>query len=119
MHLHLDDAIALTSLTATTLYVEREATGLVAASACLGDAGEQVANGREQAGIGGRVGARCAADGALVDVDDLVEVLHAVNGPGRRGMQMRAVELASSVLVERFVDECGLARARHTGDADH
>jgi hypothetical protein len=47
--------------------------GAVAALARRRHLGKQLADGREQAGVGGRVAARRAADRALVDVDDLVE----------------------------------------------
>src|SRR6185503_19135453 len=68
--------------------------------------------------VGRGVAARRAANGALVDVDDLVDVLEAgdllmgayralavVEGPGGRG-------------VEDLVHERALARAAHPGDAD-
>jgi hypothetical protein len=73
VHLDLDDAVALAGLAAAALDVEREAAGLVAARLGFGQAGEPVADRREGAGIGRRVGARRAADRRLVDVDDLVE----------------------------------------------
>ena len=75
VHLDLDDAVALAGLAAPALDVEREAARLVAARLGLRQAGEPLADRREGAGVGGGVGARRAADGRLVDVDDLVEVL--------------------------------------------
>src|SRR5690606_23102448 len=73
MHLDLDHAVALAGFAPAALDVEAEAAGVVAARARLGYAGEQFAYGREQARVGGRVAAGGAADGALVDTDDLVE----------------------------------------------
>src|SRR4051812_16444751 len=75
VHLDLDQAVALARLAPATLDVEREAAGLVAARLAFGQAGEPVADLGEGAGVGGRVGARGAADRRLVDVDDLVELL--------------------------------------------
>ena len=90
VHLDLDDAVALAGLAAAALDVEREAAGLVAARLGLGQAGEPFADRREGAGIGRRVGARRAADRRLVDVDDLVEVLEALDAVVRgRGLAAR------------------------------
>ena len=85
VHLDLDDAVALAGLAAAALDVEREAAGLVAARLGLGQAGEPFADRREGAGVGRRVGARRAADRRLVDVDDLVEVLEALDAVVRGG----------------------------------
>jgi hypothetical protein len=74
VHLDLDEAVALARLAPPALDVEAEAPGLVAARGAFGQAGEPVADVGEGAGIGGGVGARGAADGGLVDVDDLVEI---------------------------------------------
>ena len=75
MHLDLQHAVALARLAAAALDVEGETARLVAARAAFRQFGEPVADRREQIGVGGRVGARRAADRRLVDVDDLVEQL--------------------------------------------
>ena len=84
VHLDLDHAVALAGLAAAALDVEGEASRAVAALARLRHAGEQLADRREQPGVGGRVGARRAADRALVDVDHLVEELEALDLVVRR-----------------------------------
>ena len=126
MHLHLQHAVALAGLAATATgrgcHVEAEAARAIPALACGGHLGEQFADGREQARVGGRVAARRAADGALVHVDDLVEGLQALDAVVRRGLHVAAVELAGHGGVERVVDQCALARARHarhTGEQAH
>src|SRR2546423_15591871 len=78
LHLDLEDPVALAVLAATALDVERKTAGLVAADARLRDAREQLADGREQADVRGRIRARRPADWALVDLDDLVDVLRAL-----------------------------------------
>jgi hypothetical protein len=91
-------AVALAGLAAAaadaaaTLKLKRP--GAVAAFARGRHLGEQLADRREQAGVGGRVAARRAADGALVDVDDLVEVVQALQCVVRRGLGVAAVQLA-------------------------
>jgi hypothetical protein len=79
MHLDLDDAVALARLAAAALDVEGEAARLVATRLGFRQAREPVADRREGAGIGCRVRARGAANGRLVDVDDLVEEFEALD----------------------------------------
>ena len=87
VHLDLDHAVALARLAAPALDVEREAPGAVAALARRRHAGEELADRREEPGVGRRVGARRAADRALVDVDHLVEVLDAADRVVRRRLE--------------------------------
>ena len=75
VHLDAQHAVALARLAAAALHVEREAPGLVAARARVGQAGVELAQEREDAGVRRRVRARRAADGRLVDRDDLVDVV--------------------------------------------
>ena len=117
MHLDLDDAVALAGLAAAALDVEREAPGLVAARLRFRQAGEPFADRREGAGIGRGVGARGAADRRLVDVDDLVDVLEALDAVVRRGALAGIVQLARDRLVERVDQQGRLAAAGDAGDA--
>ena len=117
VHLDLDDAVALAGLAAPALDVEGEAARLVAARLGLGQAREPLADGREGAGVGGRVGARRAADRRLVDVDHLVEVLQALDAVVLARVLARVVEAARHGLVERVDQQRGLAAAGHAGDA--
>src|SRR5438270_40153 len=95
MHLDLGDAVALAGLATAALDVEGEAPGVIPALACLGHAREQLPDGREQSRIGCRVGARRAADRALVHADRLVEVLQAggaVVGAARSRREVREAD---------------------------
>src|SRR4029079_9232630 len=78
LHLDLDDPVALAVLAPAALHVEAEPAGRIPPDPRLGRAREQLADGREQADVRRRVGAGRAADGALVDLDDLVDGLDAV-----------------------------------------
>ncbi len=75
VHLDALHAVALARLAAPALDVEGEAAGLVAALARFGQHRVQLADGREEPGVGRGVRARRAADGRLVDLDHLVDVL--------------------------------------------
>src|SRR5690606_22088681 len=89
VHFDLDDTIALAGFAAPALDVEAEAPRRIAAGLGFGQLGEPVADRRESAGIGGRIGPRRAADRALVDIDHLVEILQALNPVVRRGVFAR------------------------------
>jgi hypothetical protein len=117
VHLDLDDAVALAGLAAAALDVEGEAAGLVAARLRFRQAGEPFADRREGAGIGRRIRARRAADRRLVDVDDLVDVLEALDAVVRSGALAGAVQLAGDGAVERVDQQRRLAAAGDTGDA--
>ena len=93
------------------LTLKEKRPGCVAARLGLGQAGEPVADRREGAGIGRRVGARRAADRRLVDVDDLVEVLEALDALVRGRHVAGAVEPAGDGLVERVDEQRRLAAA--------
>ena len=117
MHLDLDDPVALAGFAAPAFHVEGEAPRPVAALARHRHAREKLADGREEGGVGGRVGARRAADRALVDAHRLVEELQPLDRIVRGGLVCRAVELARDGVIERVVDERRFARARDAGDA--
>src|SRR3990170_2419961 len=92
-------------LTAPTFDVEGEAARGIATHARLGDAGEQLTDGSERAGVGGRVAPWGSPDGRLVDVDHLVDVLHPHDG------------VAGPRLVLGFVEELGQLLVQNQGQA--
>src|SRR5690606_35909714 len=117
VHLDLDETIALTRLATAALHVEAEAAGRVAADLRLGQLCEQRADRREQAGVRRRVRARRAADRGLVDVDDLVDEIEALDPVVLARQDARVVEMPRQRCVQDIGDERALARAAHTGDA--
>ena len=116
VHLDLDLPVALARLAAAARDVEAEAARRVAARLRVRRRREQRADVVPQPGVGGRVRARRAADGRLVDVDDLVDVLEAVEAPVLAGTPPRALQLVRERGRERVGDERPLARAAHAGD---
>ena len=118
VHLDLDRAVARARLAATALHVEREAAGQVPAHLRLLRGGEQRADLVEHAGVRGRVRARRAPDRRLVDVDDLVDVLDALDLLVPTGHVLRAVDLLHQRGIEDVGDERALAAAAHAGDGD-
>src|SRR5207245_7874898 len=77
IHFDATQAVPLAGLAAAAFYIEAEAAGAVAALARFGEHGEEIADRREDAGVGGGVRARRAADGRLIDFDDFVDLVGA------------------------------------------
>ena len=73
VHLDFDLAVALAGLAAAAAHIEAEATRGISARLRLLRRREQSADVVPQPDVGGRVAARRSTDGALVDVDDLVD----------------------------------------------
>ncbi len=117
VHLDLDQPVALTSFAAPALDVEAEPSGAIAAGLGLRQLAEPVADGLEGARIGGRVGPGRAANGRLVDIDDLIEIFQALDPLVGRGRVRGVVQPASRGLIEGLDGEGGLAAAGHPGDA--
>src|SRR2546430_999825 len=116
IHFDAAEAVALAGFAAAALHVEAEATGAVAALARFRQHGEEVADRPENAGVGGGIRARCAADGGLIDFDDFVDVFGADNLAVRGGRFRRAIELLRKRAIENVVDQRGFAGAGNTGD---
>ncbi len=116
LHLDADDAVALAGFTASALDVEAEAPRFVTARLGFGQAGIEVADVGEDAYVRGRVAARRTSDGALVDVDHLVEELDALDGFVLTGPVFGAVHELGEFLVEHLDDQGRLAAA---ADARH
>ena len=86
VHLELVRAVPLAGLAAAAGDVEAEPARLVAAGLGLGQLGVEVADLVEQLDVRGRVRPGRAADGRLVDVDDLVELVEPVDAVVRAGL---------------------------------
>src|SRR5581483_7746661 len=72
----------------------------------------------EELDVGRRVRARRPADRLLVDRDDLVEEVRALDAVVRARLRLRAHELPRERRQEDLVDEGALPGARDAGDAD-
>ena len=111
MHLDFQQPVPTAGLAAAALDVEGEAVLLVAPGLGLRAQGKHLADQVEQPRIGGRVAPGRAADGALVNANDLVQLLHALHGVKLPGAGLGPVEHLGQVLVENLVDQAALARA--------
>ena len=119
MHFDLHNAAALAGFAAAALDVEAEPAGAVTALLGILGVGEEGADIAEHTGVGGRVGARGAANGRLVNADDLIDPFHTLNFVTLAGAAAGAVERCGQRLIQNFIDQRGLAGTGNTGHADH
>ena len=118
VHLDALEAVALAGFAAAAFDVEAEAPGTIAALAGFGQHGEEFTYGREDAGIGGGIGARRASDGRLIDFDDFVDVLGAADFAELAGLLHGTVELLSQGAIQNVVHQRGFSRTGYAGDDD-
>jgi len=116
VHLDLDLPIALAGLTTPTLDVEAESAGLVPTFSRFRGFRHQAAKMSEDVGIGRRVRSGSAADGALVDGDDLVQMIQTLDPLVGTSPFSRPIEVRGQSLVEDVVDEAALAGTGHPRD---
>ena len=119
VHLDAPLAVTLAGFAAASGDVEAEAAGLVAALARLGQHGKKVADGREDLGVGGGIGAWRTADGGLVDANDFVDLLGAGQGVVGAGFFARAVDGLGQRAIKNVVDQRAFTAATDAGDHGH
>jgi len=90
VHFNPPLAVALAGLATPPADIEAEAARLVAALASFGQHGKEVADGREDLRVGGRIGARRAANRRLIDAHHFIDLL----GAGQRFMRARLLARA-------------------------
>ena len=76
MHLNLDDPIPRTSLTPTSFDVETKAAFFIASNLGFIGLGKEVTNVVKYTCIGSRIGAWSAANRALINIDQSINVLN-------------------------------------------
>src|SRR6476659_2550727 len=109
VHLDLDQAIAFARFAATAFHVERESARSVTADLRFGHLGEQLADGSEEIGVGRRIRSRSSADRALVDIDDLVEMLESRDAIVLARNYARPVEMPGEGAMKNVFDKGGLS----------
>ena len=109
MHLDLQDTVALTGLAAAALDVEAEPARAIAPHLGVLRLGKDRADIVEDARVGCRVRAGRAADGLLIDANDLIDKLQPLYPIALSGPAAGSVQLTGQRLVQNLVDEAGFA----------
>ena len=116
VHLDLQQAVSLAGFAPAAPGVEGEAPWAVAPGLGVLGGGEQLPDVVEQPGIGGRIGPGRAANGGLVDVNDLVQELLTLDAVVSARPDLHPVQVGAQLLIQDLVHQRGLARAGHPGD---
>src|SRR5258708_13187612 len=90
-HFYHPHAAGFTDITTATFDVEGKPACVVAPDLCFRYRGEEGANVGEESAIGGWITARGAADGRLVDLDDLVYIFQAFDSFEFKGSHPRII----------------------------
>ena len=109
--------MALALFAAAAFGVEAESAGAIAAALGFARFGEHLANLVEHAGIRGRVAARRAADRRLIDLDQLVDLVHAAEAGVRARLRAGAAQAPADRAGQRLVQQRAFARSAHARDA--
>src|SRR5208337_1508949 len=117
VHLDANDAVAFARLAAPALDVERKSPRAVTAHARLWQLRKQLADMGEKAGVGRGVRARRASDRALIDVNDLVEMLDALDRLVCARTLAAVIKFLRERAIHRVEHERRLAGTRNAGDA--
>src|SRR5438105_3561893 len=116
LHLDLDDPVAGAGFAPPALHVEREATRCISAQTRLRHRSEELADRRKKPGVCRGVRTRRSPDRRLVDVNDLVDVLDALDLVVRSRPLLRARDDLREPAIKDLVDERALPGARYAGD---
>src|SRR5205085_9141446 len=101
----------LARLAASAGNVEGKSSRLVAALPRFRQHGIQVANVSEYSGVRGRIRSWRSSDRRLVDLDYLVDALHATDGFVLARVLSRVIQVARQRAIQDVVHQCGLPRA--------
>ena len=118
---HLDAALAfsLARFAASARNVKRKTARLVTAFARLGQHGVEIANLGKHPRIGGRIRARRASDGGLVDANHFVDQFRPGDGFMCTGFFAGTVELFCQRAVQDVIHESRFPRTGDAGNHGH
>ena len=118
IHFQAIRAVPFASLAAAAGDVEAEPARLVTAGFRFRQFREQIANIVGQFDVGGRIGARRAADRRLIDGDQFVEMLQPLDAIVNAGIADAAVEIAVQRFGQNVVHQRTFSRSADAGDAN-
>ena len=105
MHLDLDDSIAGARLTASAFFIEAETAFIVPLAFASVEAANRSRSQIKYTRICCRIGTRCPSDRRLIDRDDLVKLLDALNGLMFSRNRVCAVQLLCQRFIKNLIDK--------------
>jgi hypothetical protein len=105
VHFEAFGAVALTGFAASARDIEGEASGGVSAGLGVGEFGVEIADEVEELDVCGGVGARGATDGGLIDIDDFIDEIDAIDAVMITWGCFGVMEFAFEGEAEDVVDE--------------
>ena len=116
VHFDGDGPIAGAVLASAAFDVETEPAGLVAPHFCFGSFSEKGPDFVKHSGVGGGITSGRASNGGLVDVNNLVQLLHAFDSRVEAWDVPGTIEGVRKRAVQNIVHQRGLARSANPGD---
>src|SRR5437879_11530110 len=116
IHFDTAQAVSLAGFAAAAFDVETEAAGTVATLARFRQHGKEIADRRENSGVGGGIRSRRTANRGLIDFNNFVDLVSAENLAMRGRRFGGAIKFLRERAVENVVDERGFAGAGNTSD---
>ena len=102
IHFNLYLAVTLTCLTAAALDIKRKASRCVSAGLGFGQTGKEITDVGKHPRVCGRITARGAADGRLVNIDHFVNIFHAANNVVGAGFHFGIIQRTHHRRVQRI-----------------
>ena len=120
VHLHFDHAVTLTGFATPTFDVKRETPRRITPRTRFLRRRKQLTDRCKQPGIGRRIRTRCPTNRALVDIHNLVQIVHPLNIQIRRWLLNRGtVQVAVRNTEQGIVDQRRFTGTGHPGDTGH
>ena len=115
-HFKLDASFTFAGLARTALCIKAKSPRPIASLERCRCSRKYFAKRQHEPGVGCRVRARRFADRALVDLNNLVEIIGSFDFFKIQWLQFGAMQSLFHVPTQRFVNQCRLTRPRHARD---
>ena len=120
MHLDLDDTVSCTCLTSAALHIEAEAAFFVSSFFGIFGRSKEFSDHIEYPCVGCRIGTGRTPDRGLINIDDLVQLIHAFDSVMLSGSYRASpVQFSCQSLVYNFIDQRALSGTGYTGHTGH
>ena len=117
MHFDFYKTVAAAGLAPAALYIEAEPSRAVTPHFCVRRGGKQIPDVVKQPRIGCGIRTGCPADGALVNVNHLVQIFQSLHTAAGAGPGTGVIQPGQQGFVQHLVHQAGFSGAGHAGNA--